>query len=120
MIHLVHWKKKFAKRHGFSVWKEPGSIFVAPSFQVFVCISKSPWCHLFPRQEVSALSAFPHGRDVPVAQSPGWPCSGSSPVCSCLSCAEESRTGPSTPGTALPVLSTGEGSPVCICWYYYT
>lgn len=59
MIGLVHWKKKFAQRHISSVWKEPGSIFVVLSLQVFVRIKKSPWCHLFPRLEsLSSLCLF--------------------------------------------------------------
>ena len=70
-----------------------------------------PWTFSSPGWAVPALSAFPHRTDAPVPSSSLWPFDGLSLVCPCLSCTGEPRTGPSAPGVASPLLSTGEGSP---------
>lgn len=82
-------------------WKEPGSLFLLSSLQIFLTLIRLPfWALSFPDWRVTALSAFPHKRVTLVSNTAWWAVVGLSPV----SCTRESRTGPSTAGVASPVL----------------
>lgn len=83
-------------------WKEPGSIF-APSLPIFMGINKIPLQLSFSRQTSPSS-----GRDAPDLFSSLWPFAGLSPLCPCVSCTEEPRTGNRTSGVVLEVLSRGK------------
>lgn len=87
--------------------KEPVPILCAPFRQVFTLIS-FPQAFLPPGWAVPALLASCCMSDAPVSS---WSFAGLFPVCSCLSRTAESRTGPSTPHVASPVLSRAEDGP---------
>ena len=71
-----------------------------------------PWAFSPPGWAVPALSGFPNRRDAAVPLLSLQPFAALSPVCLCLFCTGQPRTGPSTP----PVLNREEGSTPWSCW----
>lgn len=66
-------------------WKEPGSLFLVSSLQIFLTLIRFPsWALSFPGWRVTALSAFPHRGVTLVSHRSCWVFVGLSPVAPCV------------------------------------
>ena len=67
---------------------------------------------------VQTVSAFPSMTDVPIPKSSLWPFSGLAPVCPCLSCSVESRTGLRSPDVSHQCWTEGKGLRPSAWWQH--
>ena len=74
----------------------------------------------FLQAEQPQLSLFPHKRSIPSLSSFLWSSSGATTRVPCLSCAESSRAGRTTPGEISWEQSRGAESPRLTCWPHFS
>lgn len=101
------------------LWKEPDSVLLTPSHQIFIHIYKMPLSLLFSRLTSSISQPFLVWH-APIPRLSSLPFTWPAVLCPCLSCAGEPWTRIVTPGVALTALSRWEGSPLSGFWQRFS